>query len=501
MCKGCERREKVKKSIFSGNTLKRGISTLLAVCTAAVLFLSPSMGMEARAAGKGGVTSQACQLIDRRTIEYLANFSSLPASDDGTFYLYQLKTYEYAIPDEAAPVASCEQALNAVMHFPLDSTASNGRLYAKFALVVLQGGRKVMIGNPQYISNPEMMATSSRRVPRPAKSTQGIETTNIIINGSGTGNVPVTHVNRTAQILVGAGTVVTHPKASDEVKDPHPWDHTYYMMNAANDEGIAGLVKDLQNYAANSRAQDFIIGNEVNERKWNYMNWTDWNSFVREYTQAFRVCYTAIKSVNAQANVYVSLDQCWDRNRPTSHPEYYSYIDVKDFLIKFNNNISSTGNIDWCLAIHPYTVPLTYAKFWDMSGVTVETPEYCRSQVANNHMVSFQNVTVITDFMSKPEYANRSGQVRDIIVNEFGVSATQGEDVQIAALCAAFYSFEKNPYITQVIYLDNLGDGVDSRLSERGWAAFNSFGTQEEAAYMDWAKQYIGISDWSKVIR
>ena len=39
--------------------------------------------------------------------------------------------------------------------------------------------------------------------------------------------------------------------------------------------------------------------------------------------------------------------------------------------------------------------------------------------------------------------------------------------MQIAALCAAFYSFEKNPYITQVIYLDNLGDGVDSRLSER----------------------------------
>ena len=68
MCKGCERREKVKKSIFSGNTLKRGISALLAVCTAAVLFLSPSMGMEAQAAGKGGVTSQACQLIDRQNI-------------------------------------------------------------------------------------------------------------------------------------------------------------------------------------------------------------------------------------------------------------------------------------------------------------------------------------------------------------------------------------------------------------------------------------------------
>ena len=116
-------------------------------------------------------------------------------------------------------------------------------------------------------------------------------------------------------------------------------------------------------------------------------------------------------------------------------------------------------------------------------------------------MVTFQNVSVITNFMCQPAYLNRSGQVRDIIVNEFGVSATQGEDVQVAALCAAFYSFESNPYITQVIYLNNLGDGVDSRLSERGWAAFESFGTPEEAAYMDWAKQYIGISDWSNVIR
>ena len=60
----------MKKSIFSGNTLKRGISALLAVCTAAVLFLSPSMGMEAQAAGKGDLSSQACQLVDRKTIEY-----------------------------------------------------------------------------------------------------------------------------------------------------------------------------------------------------------------------------------------------------------------------------------------------------------------------------------------------------------------------------------------------------------------------------------------------
>lgn len=491
-----------KRQYFKNRKRGAGVlSAVLCIGMAAVLFLSPMLGTEVKAAEKGTVISQACQLIDKKTIEYFAHFSSLPASDDGMFYLYQLKTYEYAIPEGAQPVISCGLSADPVMHFALDSTAAGGRLYAKFALSVVQNGKTVMLGNPQYISNPEMMATKSHRVARPVKATQGTETTNIIINGSGVGDVPVTYVNRTAQILVGQGTAVTHPSTAQEDTDPHPWEHSFYMMNAADDVGIEGLVRDLQNYAANSGAQDFIIGNEVNERKWNYMRWTDWDSFVREYTQAFRVCYTAIKSVNAQANVYISLDQCWDRNRPTGHAEYYSYIDVKDFLIKFNNNIRSTGNIDWNVAIHPYTVPLTYAKFWDMSGVTVETPEYCRSQVANNNMVTFQNVSVVTNFLCQPEYANRAGGVRDIIVNEFGVSATQGEDVQVAALCAAFYAFESNPYITQVIYLSNLGDGVDSRLSERGWAAFNSFGTAEEAAYMDWAKQYIGIREWSEVIR
>lgn len=489
-----------KKHGFQGFAGKL-ISVIVAWCMVCMLFLSPYMTMDAKAATAKVVTSEACQMVNRQTIEYFAHLSALPSSDDQKFYLYQMKTYEYAIPEGAVPVAEVEMSLDPVIHFPLDSTASSGRLYAKFALAVLQNGTPIMLGNPQYISNPEMMASKSHRTARPAKATQGTETTNIILTGNGVGDVPVNHVNRSAQILVGAGTVVTHPSTVNEAQDPHPWDHTYYMMNAANDAGIEGLVKDLQNYAANSKAQDFIIGNEVNERKWNYMTWTDWDTFVREYTQAFRVCYTAIKSVNAQANVYVSLDQCWDRNRPKSHAEYYSYIDVKDFLIKFNENIMAGGNVDWCLAVHPYTVPLTYAKFWDMSGVTVETPEYCRSQVANNNMVTFQNVSVITNFMCQPQYLNRAGQVRDIIVNEFGVSATQGEDVQIAALCAAFYAFESNPYITQVIYLNNLGDGVDSRLSERGWEAFESFGTENEPLYMDWAKQYIGIQDWSQVIR
>lgn len=104
----------------------------------------------------------------------------------------------------------------------------------------------------------------------------------------------------------------------------------------------------------NPYSEDWLIGNEVNNRIWNYMAWTDWDTYIREYEQVFRVAYNAIKSESANAQVYICLEQDWDRNRPTSHQEYYEYIDAKDFIQKFNENIRKTGNIDWGVSEHPY---------------------------------------------------------------------------------------------------------------------------------------------------
>lgn len=481
--------------------MKRVLGIVGAVAMAAVTAFSvPSYKIEVNAATPT-IALEYCQLIDQKTIRYKADLNVAPPSDDGMLYLFELKTYQYEIPAESLPVASTPITTDVTLKFELGSTSAMGRLYSKYALATRQGGKLVMLGNPQYISNPEMLAKKTVRKDRDRKTTQDQWCTNVSLTGTGVGSVPVSHVQHTMQVLVKEGTVVTHPSVSDGTKDAHTWEHSFYMMNAANDAGIQGLVADLTNYAANSGAQDFIIGNEVNQRKWNYMAWTDWDSFVREYMQVFRVCYTAIKSQNAAANVYLSIDQCWDRNRPTSHAEYYSYIDAKDFLIKFNSMINAGGNINWNVACHPYTVPLTYSKFWDLSGCDVETPAYCRSQVADGHMMTFQNISLLTDLLSTTDFQDQSGHVRDIIINEIGIDATHGEDNQIAALCAAFKAFERHPQITQFIYLNNLGDGVDSRLSERGWEVFNALGTPAEDQYMDWAKKHIGITEWSEVLK
>lgn len=478
----------------------RVLSLLLALIMSITAILcieySPIGSIEANAAG-GTIASAKCVLTDAANVQYSATLSGNPKTDDGQLYLYQLKTYEYAIPAGAQPIASCAATTKPVMNFALGGRESNGRLYAKYALVAKKGGVNTMLGAPQYISNPEILATHTHREPRPAKTTQHDELTNLYITGSGEANMPTGYCHHTIQVLNRGGNGVTNPKAV--MPDTHPVVPQTFMLNAATDSGIDGLVRDMTNYAANSKGQDFIIGNEVNERVWNYMAWTSWEDYMNEYAQAFRVCYTAIKSQNADAKVYISLDQNWNRNRPAGHVEYYKYMDCADFLTAFANVINAGGNIDWDLAIHPYTVPLTYAKFWDMSGAP--DGAYCAKQIKGNSMMSFQNMSLVPAFMSKAGMKNRSGQMRDIIINEFGVSNAQGADVQAAALCAAYYSFTKNANVTQFMYLSNAGYGVDSTLTPKAQEVFNALGTPNESNYMNWAKSYIGISNWGQVIK
>jgi len=467
---------------------------IMTIVTALGVSASPIATVDASAAGT--ISTAKCVLTDGATVLYQATLTGTPASDDGMMYLYQLKTYQYSIPAGAQPIASCAASSAATMSFALGGREASGRLYAKYALATKQGGKVVMLGAPQYISNPEVLANATHREERPRKTTQGAELTNLYINGSGNANMPTGFCKHTIQVLCQAGTTVTNPKAA--AADSHRVTPQTYMLNAATDAGIEGLVRDMTNYATNGKGQDFIIGNEVNERMWNYMAWTSWEDYINEYAQAFRVCYTAIKSCNANARVYISLDQNWNRNRAKGHSEYYSYMDGADFLNAFASTINGGGNIDWDLAIHPYTVPLTYAKFWDMSGCA--DGAYCAKQVANNQMMSFQNMSIVPAFMAQPGMRNRAGGMRDIIINEIGISNAQGDEVQAAALCAAYYAFSKSG-VSQFMYLSGAGYGVDSTMGPKTQAVFNSLGTGDEANQMNWAKSYIGISDWSQVIR
>lgn len=442
-----------------------------------------------------------CVLSDCNTISLIATLPEIPASDDGILYVYELQPYEYAVSMQAVPIASAPLSLTPAFSFSSKGPYGS-RLYTKFVMAVKVGGQNVMISYPQYITNPELLATHTKpRKQRGKKSVQGEDFANLFISSNLPGILQGNYT--TVQVMnQGNNQTVTNPYARAAIvgADTHPVTPRYYMLNASDAAGIAAITSEVASCAANSTAENFIIGNEVNVRTWNYMIWTDWDNYIKEYAQVFRVAYNAIKSQNANARVYVCMDQNWDRNRTAGHREYYEYIDAKDFLIKFNAFIANEGNIDWCLAQHPYTVPLTYSKFWDMSGCA--NGGYMASQVASGKMVTFQNLSVITNFMTTPQMLSPKGTVRNIILSEIGLTNAQGVAVQAAAICASYMAAKQNPYIDEIIYLLAYSEpGIDTRLSGQSQAVFNSLGTPNEAIYTEWAKAFIGITDWSQILK
>ncbi len=437
-------------------------------------------------------------LLDKKTISYTATLPEIPVSDDGIVYLYEMQPFEYAVAPTAVPAASAPASLTPAFTVPYTET----RLYTKLGLAVKSGGQNVLIANPQYIANPELLAahTKARQV-RALKSEQGKEFCNLYLTENTAGVMAGRYT--TAQVMnTGSNQAITNPysRAALMPTDPRPVTPHHYMLNASEPAGINAIASELSKVAANSTIENFIIGNEVNVRTWNYMIWTDWDSYIREYAQAFRVAYNAVKSQNANAHVFICIDQNWDRNRPVGHAEYYEFIDGKDFLAKFNALIASEGNIDWGVAQHPYPVPLTYAKFWDMSGCP--SGSYMAAQVSSGKMMTFQNLTLLTNALQSPEMLSPSGAVRHVILSEIGLTNAQGTEVQAAALYASYVAAKSNPFVEEIIYLLSFSEPqVDTRLSGQSQLVYDSLGTANEAVYDAWAKAYIGISDWSQVIR
>jgi len=94
-----------------------------------------------------------------------------------------------------------------------------------------------------------------------------------------------------------------------------------------------------------------------------------------------------------------------------------------------------------------------------------------------------------------------NGNVRHIILSEMGISNAQGSEIQAAALCASYAAVMDNPLIDEMMYLLVYSDpGMDSSLDSFSQKIYDEMDGANADLYLDWAKSYIGISDWSEII-
>ncbi len=520
------------KRIFAGAMV--AVTMIASAKSAAVV--SDFSGAVAEAAGRP-VSITSCT-IQGDNVVVNVSCSSVPSSSDGKFYLYADEVYQDGCVGKI--VAETAAGTNATFTFPLNHYTAESNLSKKF-LVAVKSGSMVQVSDEHYITNPEAKATKT--VARNDHGMKGILPNSadaatfkdlgvaqmvynlymgdIVGPGDGSNVIPFSYngvdyqfngaalaqydgfvrwcsannFQLTMTILnnkTAAGADLIHPLSRDAHVCPG------YAMNTKEDGGtqhlkaIAAFLAQRYSGGAYGTVDNWVIGNEVNARtEWYYLNSTNIELNVSEYVKAFRIFYNEIKSVNANARVYTSFDQEWNRK---SNPGCFL---SKEYMDRFNYYMNREGNIDWSLSVHPYNAPLFDPYAWKQQS------QYVNTTLATPY-ITMENIYILTDYMCQASYLNPAGAVRNISLSEIGYTSSFGEDAQLASIVYAYTMAENNPYISSFILFRETDDAheMESHIAQglknldgskkMSYDAYKNLGTANAAAVKAQASQIIG---------
>ena len=507
--------------------------------------------VDSRAEGTGSVAITSASITnDGEKVTVTASVSQAPQSDNGMLYLFAEKVYQNE--PAGAPVASVPMNTSVTFSFPLGYKTTQCKLYDKFQVAVLSGGVFVPVSGSRYITNPEVLAKSS-----PARRNNGKK--GLILDGAkiGNGNTEASqlgvqqaayninlediiggnggvvfeyngktynydssylsqydHAIRTCtQQGMGVTIVLLNPYVPGEDFMISPYSRgahsRYYMMNTSDDVGLENLEAVVTYLAYRYNGQNgfgqvdnWVIGNEVNAKnEWNIANVSDEMLYAQLYADELRVCYNAIRSKNANANVCASFDHNWTyKNVP-------SYFSARSLIEAMNACIVAQGNFDWALAEHPYNYPMVWTAFWSPKNEAMAA--LVRHDIDTPY-ISMQNIEQLTDYMCQPAMRNTKGAVRPILLTEVGYTSTQGQEAQAAAIVYAYQRAMTNRYINMIVfnrqtdYPVEVAQGLAVGLTGQDGSRKLAFEFYQQmsnpnnaAAYIQRAAANAGIADWN----
>ena len=427
---------------------------------------------------------------EKDKISVTVDSSGDSSGTDGSVYIFEIKPYQNDLSGRTDYLAKGSIGANQKFSFPLHAGPGELRLYSAFVPAVKVGGRYEMIANRRYIENPEIVAENQDPALNPGK--KGLRVDPNILDDALSLNIKHAGVDIPTQRFFGNGINYTYEsktyKINKELIDQldaevkrlsdsgvavtaillNAWNQTvpelnplgvtelpkeqavYYGFNVESEAGFRAvkamasfLAKRYNGKNGHGKITNWVVGNEINNQYWNYMGDLDVSAYTSKFQRAFRVFYTAMKSVSANDNIMFSLDHYWNMLPEAAPVGKYK---GKDILLAFHNYEEAEGYMDYGLALHPYPYPIYSPNFWDDDKTgrvndTVDSP-----------IVNFKNLHVITDFMSMDSMKNRKGEVRKIFLTEEGFSSiAKGVDKsteQAAAVAYSYFIVDNNPYIS-----------------------------------------------------
>lgn len=469
---------------------------------------------------------------------------SIPANDDGKFYIYANEVYLDG--PTGSMVASVSAASSVSVSFPLNYNTAESNLSRKFIVAVKQNGSMVQVSDEHYITNPEAIAayTSARKetgikgmLPDLTKSSKeelqalgiqqivyNISVDEICSDASAPGAIPYTYNGETYYFNGGRianfdsmirslntyGIQVTlvllnrgegdysqdliHPMSQDGTECPG------YALNVADEAGTnhlkaigAFLGQRYSGHFGHGQVDNWILGNEVNARtEWWYTSSSSLDFNVGIYVKAFRIIYNEMKSMNANVKIYNSIDQEWNRK---SNPG--SFLS-KEYLDQFNYYINREGNIDWGLSFHPYNSPLYDPYAWN-------GPEVWVKENLSTPYITMQNIDLLVDYMHQSNFLNPAGEVRSISLAEIGYTSSFGTEKQEASIAYGYLKAASLPDIDAFMLFRQTDDAheMESHLAlglydlngnkKPAYEIYKNLGTANEASVKARASEIIGM--------
>ena len=469
------------------NRLKKFLTGLLCACTviAGAQFAAKSApGEVAEAATLYRPVTIQSALIEGNQVVVRTSSASVPAGD-GTFYLFANEVYQDGPVGKV--IATAPAGKNAVFSFPLAYNTTESNLDRKFIVAVKQNGGWVQVSHEHYITNPEALAKFT--MPRMKVGIKGyfpdMTKADVYADAAKLGVQQIVY-NLPIGALTGSGinyvydgqtysfnaqtvaaydamfkqwnkmgisvtlTLLNDNSSPADLKHPdsrNGFAGRGYAFNTAEPAGVKHLAAVAaflgEHYSgANGMAQvdNWVIGNEINARtEWYYLPSTNLEYNVSAYIKAFRIFYNGIKSKNANANIYNSIDQEWQRK---SNPGCFL---SKDYLDQFNADILREGNIDWGLSFHPYNTPLYDPMAWRQLGSLL-------NNTVRTKYITMENFHILVDYMHQPQFLAPNGKVRDISISEIGYTSSYGEDKQYASLAYGYQMAASFPEVSAFMY-------------------------------------------------
>ena len=477
---------------------------------------------------------------------------------DGSVYIFEIKPYQTDLGGRTDFIAKGSLGENQKFNFPLYAGPGELRLYSAFVPAVKVGSRYEMIADRRYIENPEVVAENQSPALNPGK--KGLRVDPNILDDALSLNIKHAGVDIPTQRFFGQGISYSYEGKTFQINKElidqldgevkrlsdsgvavtaillNAWNNTvpelnpigvkelpkeqavYYGFNVESEQGFRAvkamasfLAKRYNGQNGHGKITNWVVGNEINNQYWNYEGDYDVSTYTKKFQRAFRVFYTAMKSVSANDNIMFSLDHYWNMFPEAAPVGKYK---GKDVVLAFHHFDNLEGHMDFGLALHPYPYPISSPAFWDDDKTgkvndTIDSP-----------IINFKNLHVITDFMQLDSMKNKKGEVRKIFLTEEGFTSIQKgqdkSDEQAAAVAYSYYIVYNNPYISAYLMSrqedsdDEVKHGLAFGLSsivnhqlvhKKAHSVFkyidDASATEGTA---DFARAIIGIDSWDQLI-